>query len=36
MPDTTLPPCSVLLLAGGRGQRMGGATRACWNGAGAR
>ena len=24
MPDATLPPCSVLLLAGGRGQRMGG------------
>ncbi|SDH43417.1 molybdenum cofactor guanylyltransferase MobA [Pseudomonas panipatensis] len=24
MPDTALPPCSVLLLAGGRGQRMGG------------
>ncbi|WP_349617902.1 molybdenum cofactor guanylyltransferase MobA [Azotobacter salinestris] len=24
VPDTPLPPCSVLLLAGGRGQRMGG------------
>jgi len=24
MPDTALPACSVLLLAGGRGQRMGG------------
>ncbi|MNP10824.1 Molybdenum cofactor guanylyltransferase [compost metagenome] len=24
MPDTDLPPCSVLILAGGRGQRMGG------------
>lgn len=24
MPDTPLPPCSVLLLAGGRGQRLGG------------
>ncbi|GGJ81479.1 molybdenum cofactor guanylyltransferase MobA [Pseudomonas matsuisoli] len=24
MPDDALPPCSVLLLAGGRGQRMGG------------
>ncbi|WP_243269106.1 NTP transferase domain-containing protein, partial [Pseudomonas aeruginosa] len=24
MPDSALPPCSILLLAGGRGQRMGG------------
>lgn len=24
MPDAALPPCSVLLLAGGRGQRLGG------------
>lgn len=24
MPDSPLPPCSILLLAGGRGQRMGG------------
>lgn len=24
MQDNTLPPCSVLILAGGRGQRMGG------------
>ncbi|WP_203230068.1 molybdenum cofactor guanylyltransferase MobA [Azotobacter chroococcum] len=24
LPDPPLPPCSVLLLAGGRGQRMGG------------
>lgn len=24
MPDTPLPPCSILLLSGGRGQRMGG------------
>ncbi|PNF97735.1 molybdenum cofactor guanylyltransferase MobA, partial [Stutzerimonas kunmingensis] len=24
MPDPLLPSCSILLLAGGRGQRMGG------------
>lgn len=27
MPNTTLSPCSILLLAGGRGQRMGGADK---------
>ncbi|MBF7731400.1 molybdenum cofactor guanylyltransferase MobA [Pseudomonas sp. N040] len=27
MPHTPLPPCSILLLAGGRGQRMGGADK---------
>lgn len=34
MPNTTLPPCSILLLAGGRGQRMGGADKGlqAWQG----
>ena len=27
MPESSLPPCSILLLAGGRGQRMGGADK---------
>lgn len=27
MPEKALPPCSILLLAGGRGQRMGGADK---------
>jgi molybdopterin-guanine dinucleotide biosynthesis protein A len=34
MPPATLPPCSILLLAGGRGQRMGGADKGLleWHG----
>ena len=34
MPNKPLPPCSVLLLAGGRGQRMGGADKGLldWHG----
>lgn len=34
MPDNPLPPCSILLLAGGRGQRMGGADKGllAWQG----
>lgn len=34
MPQAPLPPCSVLILAGGRGQRMGGQDKGLldWNG----
>jgi molybdopterin-guanine dinucleotide biosynthesis protein A len=34
MPEKPLPPCSILLLAGGRGQRMGGADKGLldWHG----
>jgi len=34
MPKKPLPPCSILLLAGGRGQRMGGADKGLldWHG----
>lgn len=33
-PDSALPPCSILLLAGGRGSRMGGADKGLvdWHG----
>ncbi len=34
--ETQLPPCSILLLAGGRGQRMGGRTKGCWTGTASR